>query len=120
MRDLVTRMAEVFKALGDPTRMRILRMLAAHPEQKVCVGRIAERLGISQPAASQHFKVLKNVGLAEPNREGFRVHYAIDRDAFAALRTDWDALCALVTEESPCPGKKRVRRKAHNFFCIVI
>lgn len=112
MRDLVGRMAEIFKALGDPTRLRILRMLASHPDQKVCVGCIAQRLGISQPAASQHLKVLKNVGLAEPNREGFRVHYAIDRDALAALRTDWEALCALVTEESPCPGKETCQEQA--------
>jgi ArsR family transcriptional regulator, arsenate/arsenite/antimonite-responsive transcriptional repressor len=105
MRDLVTKMAEIFKALGDPTRLRILRMLASHLEQKLCVGCIAERLGISQPAASQHLKVLKNVGLAEPNREGFRVHYAIDRAALAALQTDWAAFCALAAEETPCPGK---------------
>jgi DNA-binding transcriptional ArsR family regulator len=61
---------------------------------------------------SQHLKVLKNVGLAEPNREGFRVHYAIDREALAALHTDWEALCALVTEESPCPGKDECQEEA--------
>jgi ArsR family transcriptional regulator, arsenate/arsenite/antimonite-responsive transcriptional repressor len=111
MRDLVTRMAEVFKALGDPTRLRILRILASHPNQKVCVGRIAERVGVSQPAASQHLRVLKQAGLVEPNREGFRVHYMIVRDALAALRIDWDALCAPAAEESPCHEHEACQEK---------
>ena len=102
MNDFVTRMTDVFKALGDPTRLRIFRMLASHPEKKVCVGRIAERVGVSQPAVSQHLRVLKQAGLVEPNREGFRVHYRIVRDALTALRTDWDALCAPDAGESPC------------------
>lgn len=111
MRDLVVKMAEVFKALGDPTRLRILRILASNPEQKVCVGCIAERLGISQPAVSQHLKVLKNVGLAEPNREGFRVHYAINSEALAAFQRDWQALSTLATEKCSCSEKEECQEE---------
>lgn len=56
-----------FKAIGEPTRLKILRLLV---EQELCVCDIEEVLQISQPRVSQHLKVLKQVGLVEERKEG--------------------------------------------------
>lgn len=72
--------AEIFKALGDETRLKILKLLL-QSHNNLCVGMIAQKLGISQPAVSQHLKVLKNVGIVDPDREGFHVHYKVVNDS---------------------------------------
>ncbi|MBN1410859.1 MAG: winged helix-turn-helix transcriptional regulator [Spirochaetales bacterium] len=68
--------AEVFKALGDATRLKILKEIAVNGNN-LCVMAVAQRLGISQPAVSQHLKVLKNAGLVEAEKQGFHMHYQI-------------------------------------------
>ena len=92
MKDIVRNMAEVFKALGDPTRLRIIRMLAWEMEDSLCVADLAGKLGITQPAASQHIKVLKNIGVLEPNRKGFRVYYNINTDVLVDYKEFIDEL----------------------------
>ena len=101
MRDTVIQMAEIFKAFGDPTRLRIIKMLASNPERKLCVGAIANTLGITQPAVSQHLKVLKNVRLIDPNRDGFQIHYAINPETLADFRKYLDALSELAFVKCP-------------------
>ena len=56
-----------FKALGQPTRLHIIRLLA---EQDLCVCELTEVLQTSQPRISQHLKVLKNAGLVKESIEG--------------------------------------------------
>ena len=68
--------AEVFKALGDETRLNIIRLIAA-AGNRLCVGMLAQKLGISQPAVSQHLKTLRNAGLIVADREGLHVHYVL-------------------------------------------
>ena len=92
MIEQVKKMAEVFKALGDPTRLRIIRMLASNPADTLCVADLADRLGSTQPAASQHIKVLKNVGILEANKVGFRVFYRINTKVMLAYKTELDEL----------------------------
>ena len=92
MIDQVRKMADVFKALGDPTRLRIIRMLASNPEDTLCVADLAARLGGTQPAASQHIKVLKNIGILEANKVGFRVYYRINTDILLRHKADLDEL----------------------------
>jgi DNA-binding transcriptional ArsR family regulator len=91
----VRKMAEVFKALGDPTRLRIIRMLASNPADTLCVADLADRLGSTQPATSQHIKVLKNVGILDANKVGFRVYYRINTDVTLAYKTEMDELFEL-------------------------
>ena len=96
---------EFFKALSDPTRLTIFRMLASNPERKLCVGAIAQQLDVTQPAVSQHLRVLKSVGLVTPNREGFRVHYTINPTTLEAFRTAVDVLYQSAVEPYDCQAK---------------
>ena len=97
--DFPVRMAEVFKALADPTRLRLIRMLASNMETRLCVADLAGKLGISQPATSQHLRVLKSIGILDSNRQGFRVYYSIDADALAAHKADLDTLFKMAFEK---------------------
>ena len=71
--------ADIFKALGDGSRLKILKLIAAKGNI-LCVGFIARQLGLSQPAVSQHLKLLKNVGILTSERRGYHVHYSINAD----------------------------------------
>jgi ArsR family transcriptional regulator len=111
MKDVVIKMADFFKALGDPTRLKIIRLLASNPEQQLCVGAMAKWLGISQPAVSQHLKILKNVDIVEPNRCGYHVHYAVNPETLAAFKKNWDELSRLAFEKCECLEKCRASEK---------
>jgi ArsR family transcriptional regulator len=75
----ITPTFEIYKALGDATRFKIFLALAQCRE-RMCVNAISAKLKLSQPAVSQHLKVLKNAGIALASREGHKIHYGIDRD----------------------------------------
>jgi ArsR family transcriptional regulator len=68
-----------FKALSDPTRREILRMLA---ERNHTAGEIVERFRISQPAISRHLAVLRHAGLVTAERDGQNIVYALDTTVF--------------------------------------
>ena len=82
--------AEIFKALGDETRLKIIKLIAATGNQ-LCVGMIAHKLGVSQPAVSQHLKTLKNAGLIVSEREGIYFHHKISDDFLAPFGIDTDS-----------------------------
>jgi DNA-binding transcriptional ArsR family regulator len=110
MKDEIVKMSEVFKVLGDSTRLRIIRMLASKMEDDLCVIGLAKKIGISQPAASQHIKTLKSIGILKPNRVGFRVHYRIDTGVLNAYKKNIDKLFGMVFEKcskyDKCKGHK--------------
>jgi DNA-binding transcriptional ArsR family regulator len=66
--------ADICSALADPTRILILYTL---DEQRVSVTELAAFLGISQPAASRHLKVLRERGLVRPERQGSSIRYQL-------------------------------------------
>ena len=68
---------EIFKALGDSTRFKILVLLSTK-SNNLCVTAIAEMLNISQPVISQHLKILKNADVVNANRMGNHIHYSIN------------------------------------------
>lgn len=72
-------MEEVFKALGDPTRLAILRMLAENGETCVCT--IVEELKMGQSAVSHHMAKLKQAGLLRSRKQGQWIHYSLDLEA---------------------------------------
>lgn len=60
---------ECFKALGEPTRLRIIKLLS---EKELCVSELEQIMCISQPRISQHLRILKQTGLVCERREGQR------------------------------------------------
>lgn len=76
--------AAVFKALGDPHRVRIVNLLAAAPGP-VCVCDLTPALGISQPTVSHHLKRLLQAGLVDRERRGTWSYYSLNPTAIARL-----------------------------------
>lgn len=72
-----TRTAELFAALSDPTRVRIVGLLA-HTE--MCVGDLCLVLGMSQPAVSHHLRLLRTLRLVTARKEGKHVFYSLVDD----------------------------------------
>lgn len=76
-----------FAALADPTRLRLVRLLCHQREpDALCVNALALRLGVTQPAVSQHLRVLRSAGLVEAERRGYRVHYFVNHVALRRCR----------------------------------
>lgn len=81
MEDTVKEQSTLFAALADPTRLKLLQILCHQsPPGCRCVNNLSQLMGISQPAVSQHLRVLKSVGLVTGERRGFRIHYQIDTE----------------------------------------
>lgn len=76
------RAALAFKALGEPRRVEIMRLLRKGPRP---VGEIAVEVEVTQQAASQHLAVLSQAGLVEARREGTRSLYSIRPEGFAPV-----------------------------------
>lgn len=74
-------LSRTFKALGDPTRLRLLSLIAAHETGEACVCDLTEPLALSQPTISHHLKVLREAGLVTSERRGTWVHYKLIPDA---------------------------------------
>lgn len=71
-----------FAALADPTRLRLVRLLCHQQEpDALCVNALAHRLGVTQPAVSQHLRVLRSAGLVQAERRGYRIHYFVNQEA---------------------------------------
>jgi len=65
---------KLMKALSDPNRLKIVKMLQ---HRTLCVCEIRSALGISQPNASNHLKILEDAGLLESEKEGLWVNYRV-------------------------------------------
>lgn len=75
-------LAAVFKALGDPSRVRVLRYLADSREGTVCACHLPDALGISQSTLSFHMRKLQEAGLVEREQRGRWAHWALRRETF--------------------------------------
>jgi len=78
--------AELFRALGDPARVRILNVIATSGEA-VCGCELEEPLGLAQPTVSHHLKKLVEVGLLEREQRGKWAYFTLKPDAVAKLAT---------------------------------
>jgi ArsR family transcriptional regulator len=76
--------AQLFKALGDPARVRIVNLLATSDEA-VCVCELTGPLGLTQPTVSHHLKKLTEAGLLAREQRGVWAYYTIDPEAAARL-----------------------------------
>jgi len=86
--DEAERIARTFKALGDPTRVRLLSLIGASGSGEACICDLTEPVGLSQPTVSHHMKQLVDAGLVEREQRGrwayFRlVDGALERAALA-------------------------------------
>ena len=68
-------LARMFKALGDPVRLRLLSLVASHEGGEACVCDISDTFDLSQPTISHHLKVLRQAGLLDCERRGTWVYY---------------------------------------------
>ena len=75
--EVVLSLAELFKALGDPTRVKILSCLKV---KDMCVGEIADALNMTTSAISHQLRVLKAIKLVKGTKEGKEVLYSLDDD----------------------------------------
>ena len=71
----VAGLTEIFRVLGDPTRVRILEALA---EAERCVGDIARCIGLSESAVSHQLRLLRGARVVRSRREGRMIFYALD------------------------------------------
>ena len=76
--------AELFKALGDPARVRLVNLLATASEP-VCMCELIEPLGLAQPTVSHHAKKLVEAGLVEREQRGKWAFFSLKRDAVEKL-----------------------------------
>jgi ArsR family transcriptional regulator len=79
-------LAQVFKALGDPVRIRLVSLIGAHQGGEVCVCDLTTAFDLTQPTISHHLKVLRQAGIIDSERRGTWVYYrlvpaALDRVA---------------------------------------
>src|SRR5438067_9038835 len=76
--------AELFRALADPARVRIVNLVATSDEP-VCACELYEPLGLSQPTVSHHLKKLVDAGLLEREQRGKWAYFSLKRDAVEKL-----------------------------------
>jgi ArsR family transcriptional regulator len=70
--------AQVFKALADPARVRIVNLLASAEDHTVCVCDLVEPLGLSQPTVSHHMKKLLDAGLLDREQRGKWAYFTLN------------------------------------------
>ncbi|MFF8940711.1 ArsR/SmtB family transcription factor [Streptomyces sp. NPDC014864] len=78
------RAARMFKALGDPVRLRLFSAVASHEGGEACVCDISD-VGVSQPTVSHHLKKLKEAGLLTSERRGTWVYYRVEPSVLATM-----------------------------------
>ncbi|WP_285788507.1 metalloregulator ArsR/SmtB family transcription factor [Micromonospora sp. NBRC 101691] len=93
--DQAAAVAPMFKALGDPVRLRLMSMIASRPE--ICVCDLTPAFDLSGPTISHHLKVLRDAGLVDSERRGTWVWYRVRPEAFRQL----GALLDIPTASAP-------------------
>jgi DNA-binding transcriptional ArsR family regulator len=98
-------------ALADPTRRGLIEKLRRRPHT---VGELARLAKVSQPAISQHLRVLRRARLVTHEAQGTRRHYRASREGLDALRryleTLWDDVLAAYAADDPAPPKGKKTR----------
>ncbi|RKN10558.1 ArsR/SmtB family transcription factor [Streptomyces radicis] len=83
--DRAGELARVFKALGDPVRLRLLSLIASRQGGEVCVCELTPAFEVSQPTISHHLKLLRQAGLIDGERRGTWVYYRVLPEALEGL-----------------------------------
>jgi ArsR family transcriptional regulator len=107
MTTAIDRLEDLFKALADKTRLRILALLGEH---EVCVCHIHDALGLPQPTASRHLAYLRRAGLVDARRDGVWMHYRVSPSLDPVCR---GVMSATVHALTHVPVTSRDRRQLH-------
>ena len=83
--DQAVELARVFKAMGDPVRLRLLSLIASHEGGEACVCDLTGAFELSQPTISHHLKVLHESGLLDRDKRGVWVYYRARTEALTNL-----------------------------------
>jgi len=78
-------LARLFKALGDPVRLRLLSLIASHEGGEACVCDLTGVFNLTGPTISHHLKVLREAGLITGDRRGTWIYYRVRPDALQRL-----------------------------------
>ena len=78
-------LAQMFRALGDPTRVKLLSMIATAPDGEACICDMTDPVGLTQPTVSHHMKVLVEAGLATREQRGKWAYYRVEPNVLRAL-----------------------------------
>lgn len=100
-------LALVLKALADPTRLRLVSMIAAHDGGEACVCDLTEPVGLSQPTVSHHLKVLLDAGLVTRDKRGVWAYYRLVPDALTDLAALLTAGTSTAAEAAETVGRSR-------------
>ena len=95
-----TGLARMLKALADPTRLRLVSMVAAHEGGEACVCDLTEPLGLTQPTVSHHLKILVDAGIFAREKRGVWAYYSLIPAAMDSLSA------VLSTTEPVAPTRK--------------
>jgi DNA-binding transcriptional ArsR family regulator len=82
--------AELFKLLSVDKRIEIIELLKKEP---MSVNALAEALGITQSAVSQHLRVLKSAGFVKDERQGYWIYYSLNKDTLEKCRQRLNRIC---------------------------
>jgi ArsR family transcriptional regulator len=83
--DGAAQLAGVLKVIADPTRLRVLSIIASAAPGEVCVCDLTQPLGLSQPTVSHHLKVMTAAGLLEREKRGVWAYYRVVPGAMNGL-----------------------------------
>ena len=78
-------LAQVLKAIAEPTRLRLVSLVAAHADGEACVCDLTDPVGLSQPTVSHHLKILVDAGLLHREQRGKWAYYRLIPGALDAL-----------------------------------
>ena len=90
---------KTLKAIGDAKRFLLLQLMS---ERSYCVGALARRSQLSEPAVSQHLKILREAGLVYGVKRGYYTHYCVDKEALGRIIGELQAM--IETRREPCDG----------------
>ena len=90
--DKIEKLVEIFKALSDPTRLKLVKALndcepGVCEGGSLCVNALAHRLNVTQSAVSQHLRILRQAGLVRGARNGSFIHYSLDQEGLAKYKS---------------------------------
>ncbi|WP_328404091.1 metalloregulator ArsR/SmtB family transcription factor [Streptomyces sp. NBC_00390] len=85
-REEAERLAVMLKAIADPTRLQLLRLIERAPAGEACVCDLTDCLGLRQPTVSHHLKLMTEAGLLDRERRGTWVWYSVNVEGLRRVR----------------------------------